>query len=86
MLIEKDNPYGPMTLYFGCKGRNWDYLYKPELLKYHEDKVLENYHVAFSREQVIREILNKVKVLLGTKGVCSGFNRKASRYYLQRSF
>jgi len=48
---EKDNPYGPMTLYFGCKGRNWDYLYKPELLKYHEDKVLENYHVAFSREQ-----------------------------------
>jgi len=48
----EEDQYGPMTLYFGCKARNWDYLYKEELLRYHDEKLIENYHVAFSREQV----------------------------------
>jgi Sulfite reductase, alpha subunit (flavoprotein) len=48
-----NNVWGEMTLFFGCKARNWDYLYKEELLSYHENKVIENYHVAFSREQVL---------------------------------
>ena len=51
-FIGEEDSYGEMTLYFGCKARNWDYLYKEELLKYHDDKLVENYHVAFSREQV----------------------------------
>ena len=51
-LLDQDNPYGEMTLYFGCRGKDWDYLYKEELSKHHEDKNIENYHVAFSREKV----------------------------------
>lgn len=48
----KENPFGEMTLYFGCRGRNWDYLYKEDLRKHHEDGTLDNLHVAFSREKV----------------------------------
>lgn len=40
-----------MTLYFGCKGREWDHIYRDELEKHHVDRHLQNYHVAFSREQ-----------------------------------
>lgn len=46
-----DNPYGEMTLFFGCRGSDWDYLYKEELIKLHDSKLLENYYVAFSRER-----------------------------------
>ncbi len=59
----EEDQYGPMTLYFGCKARNWDYLYKEELLKYHDEKLIENYHVAFSREQeqkvYVQDVLEK---------------------------
>ena len=49
----KNDVWGDMSLFFGCRGRNWDYLYKPELLKLEEDGILNNgYFVAFSRESV----------------------------------
>jgi len=61
----EEDQYGPMTLYFGCKARNWDYLYKEELLRYHDEKLIENYHVAFSREQeqkvYVQDLLEKNK-------------------------
>lgn len=44
-----ENTYGEMTLYFGCKGQDWDYLYKEELTKYKDDGVITNLHLAFSR-------------------------------------
>ena len=62
-----------MTLYFGCRARNWDYLYKDELLKYHDDKIAENYYTAFSREKV--EIFVSAIVsnhLLGCQSLCTG--------------
>jgi NADPH-ferrihemoprotein reductase len=45
-----ENPYGDMTLYFGCRGSEWDYLYREELTQYHSSGNTKNYYVAFSRE------------------------------------
>lgn len=42
---------GPSVLFFGCKKRDHDYLYKEELEKFHKDKVITDLHLAFSREQ-----------------------------------
>lgn len=39
------------TLYFGCKKRDLDYLYKDEIEDYVNDKTLSSLHLAFSREQ-----------------------------------
>ena len=46
-----ENPYGEMSLYFGCKGEDWDYLYKDELAQYVSKGVVNNLYVAFSRAQ-----------------------------------
>jgi NADPH-ferrihemoprotein reductase len=39
------------TLYFGCKKRDVDYLYKDEIEDYVNNKTLSSLHLAFSREQ-----------------------------------
>jgi len=46
-----ENPYGETTLYFGCKGEDWDYLYKDELAQYKTKGVVNNLYCAFSRAQ-----------------------------------
>jgi NADPH-ferrihemoprotein reductase len=45
-----ENTYGEMTLYFGCKGTNWDNLYKEEFAQHQAEGILKEYSVAFSRE------------------------------------
>ena len=42
---------GKNTLYFGCKDRSKDYLYRDEIEEYAQSKVLSSLHLAFSREQ-----------------------------------
>jgi NADPH-ferrihemoprotein reductase len=42
---------GPNVLYFGCKNRSMDYLYKEELEAFQKQGDLHTFHVAFSREQ-----------------------------------
>ncbi|CAJ1946001.1 unnamed protein product [Cylindrotheca closterium] len=42
---------GPNILYFGCKKRSLDYLYRDELEAMQKDNVLDNLHLAFSREE-----------------------------------
>jgi len=46
-----ENPYGDLTLYFGCKGHEWDYLYKEEFNAHHGAGLLKELHCAFSRDQ-----------------------------------
>ncbi len=46
-----DHKFGTTVLYFGCRNPEVDYLYKEELEKAVEDKVLDELHVAFSREK-----------------------------------
>lgn len=42
---------GPSILYFGCKKRSLDYLYRDELEAYAREGTLTELHLAFSREQ-----------------------------------
>lgn len=42
---------GPNVLYFGCKTRSQDFLYKDELENFHESGILDQLYLAFSREQ-----------------------------------
>jgi len=42
---------GPSVLYFGCKRRSMDYLYRDELEAFVEGGTLAELHLAFSREQ-----------------------------------
>ena len=52
--LKSQNPdveLGVAELYFGCKHRAHDYIYKDELAKFKEDGFLSKVHEAFSREQ-----------------------------------
>lgn len=42
---------GSNILYFGCKKKNLDYLYSDELKAFQKDGILNQLHLAFSREQ-----------------------------------
>ena len=48
--VQKQN-IGRNVLYFGCKKKSLDYLYKEELEKFQSDGILDELHLAFSREQ-----------------------------------
>lgn len=42
---------GQNVLYFGCKNRVDDFIYSDELNQYEKDSILNEMHLAFSREQ-----------------------------------
>jgi NADPH-ferrihemoprotein reductase len=42
---------GPSILYFGCKKRTMDYIYRDELEAFVNEKILTQLHLAFSREK-----------------------------------
>ena len=50
MLAEKQKAWGNLTLYFGCRRSNVDYIYKEDLKKAQVYGALTELHVAFSRE------------------------------------
>jgi NADPH-ferrihemoprotein reductase len=43
--------HGPNILYFGCKNRSTDYIYRNELESFQNEGTLTELHLAFSREQ-----------------------------------
>jgi NADPH-ferrihemoprotein reductase len=45
------NKFGQMVLFFGCRKKDSDYLYKETFEKYCQTKLLDDFHVAFSREK-----------------------------------
>jgi len=49
-LVEKKS-IGRNVLYYGCKARHLDYIYESELDAFQKDGILDELHVAFSREQ-----------------------------------
>lgn len=52
-ISQKDSQtkFGPAELYFGCKNRNDDYIYKDEIAKFKADGLISEVYEAFSREQ-----------------------------------
>ena len=49
-VVQKQD-IGRNVLYFGCKKKSLDYLYQDELETFKEDGILDELHLAFSREQ-----------------------------------
>lgn len=50
MLAAKQKAWGNLTLYFGCRRSNVDYIYKEDMKKALISGALTQLHVAFSRE------------------------------------
>lgn len=50
MLAVKQKAWGNLTLYFGCRRSNVDYIYKEDMKKAQVSGALSEVHVAFSRE------------------------------------
>ncbi|XP_068221140.1 methionine synthase reductase-like [Palaemon carinicauda] len=46
-----ENAFGESWLFFGCRHKNKDYLYREELEQFHRDKVLSHLKVCFSRDE-----------------------------------
>lgn len=42
---------GDTVLYYGCRHEREDYLYREELARFHQEGVLTQLNVAFSRDQ-----------------------------------
>ena len=59
---------GENYMYFGCKNRTDDYLYRDELEAYEKDKTITSLRLAFSREQknkvYVQHLLKEDSVLL----------------------
>lgn len=54
VFLKSKNPdvkLGPATLYFGCRNRNADYIYKEEIAKFKEEGYFTEVYEAFSREE-----------------------------------
>ena len=72
---EQGKPVGETHLYFGCRNKEKDFIYREELEKYVEDGVL-TLHTAFSRDQPekiyvthrMRENFDQLWELIGNKG------------------
>jgi len=72
---EQGKPVGETHLYFGCRNKDKDFIYREELEKFVEDGVL-SLHTAFSRDQEhkiyvsdrMREHMDKLWNLIGQKG------------------
>merc|ERR1739844_606720 len=72
---EQGKPVGQTHLYFGCRNKDKDFIYREELEKYVEDGVL-TLHTAFSRDQEkslyvtdrLREHMDNLWHLIGKKG------------------
>jgi NADPH-ferrihemoprotein reductase len=42
--------FGKVSLFFGCRKRDSDYIYKEEMQAWANQKIIDEYHLAFSRE------------------------------------
>ncbi|XP_011410183.2 PREDICTED: nitric oxide synthase, endothelial-like [Amphimedon queenslandica] len=50
LVAARDSHWGDMTLYFGCRRNDTDYIYREEIKRAQLTGAMNNVHVAFSRE------------------------------------
>jgi sulfite reductase alpha subunit-like flavoprotein len=50
LAMKENRPFPIVTLYFGCRKSNSDFIYKEEILRWKNEKVINSLHTAFSRE------------------------------------
>ncbi|XP_030042001.1 NADPH--cytochrome P450 reductase isoform X2 [Microcaecilia unicolor] len=64
-LKQQGKEVGETVLYYGCRHKHEDFLYKEELAQFHKDGVLTQLNVAFSRDQnhkiYVQHLLKKNK-------------------------
>lgn len=71
------------TLFFGCRNRQHDYIYEQELVKFVDDKTLDNLYVAFSREQNHKVyVQDKLEEEETRKVVWEALNDKKGYFYV----
>jgi NADPH-ferrihemoprotein reductase len=54
-LVEKKD-VGDNILYFGCKRKELDFLYEDELIRYKDEGILKELHLAFSRQNPTKKV------------------------------
>jgi len=54
LIKNKKGSYGLLELYFGCRSKDVDFLYKQKITKWKDERLLNGLHVAFSREQEVK--------------------------------
>merc|ERR1719502_1023824 len=72
---------GPMWLFYGCRYKAKDYCYGDELEKYHEDGVLTELRVAFSRDQK-EKVYVQHKMNEAAEQLYNEFDQKEGYFYL----
>ena len=74
ILAAKQKMWGNMTLYFGCRRSDLDYIYKDELMRAKVSGALTDVHVAFSREPKKPKVSGCVCIGkgCGSRGGCGG--------------
>ncbi|NXA35254.1 NCPR reductase, partial [Eudromia elegans] len=64
-LKQQGKDVGETVLYYGCRHEKEDYLYREELARFHQDGILTQLNVAFSRDQAekvyVQHLLRKNK-------------------------
>ena len=65
--ITTGKPLGNTVLFFGCRHEAEDYIYEEELKDYHQQGVLSELSVAFSRDQAQKVYVQNKLTELGKK-------------------
>ena len=75
LKIEDSAGSRPLTLYFGCRHSNGDFIFKQEIEDYLNRGILSKLHTAFSRDKVNRffkfavPMLNRFKLIRTKKSM-----------------
>jgi nitric-oxide synthase len=74
--------WGKMVLYFGCRHRVTDELYKTEIEQLVSEKVIHSVHVAYSRELLTRKVYVQDLLLQNIKEVCDDLMKRGGHFYI----
>jgi sulfite reductase alpha subunit-like flavoprotein len=69
---------GDITLFFGCKKEDSDFLYKSEIENYRETRILTSFFPAFSRQNQVKFFFKNV-INTGIKILCSRLSKKRKK-------